>query len=130
MAKVAGTAISTGVHPIVTGVPGRNTTVPVISSSTRPVIPVSSHASSAVQSSAVQSSAVESTAAQPTATQPGGVQPGGVQPGGAQPSGAQPSGAQPSPSGFVPSNPGAKVTVPMVGAALGSVAYGALVFLA
>ncbi len=45
-------------------------------------------------------------------------------------SGASNTPASPSSTGFVPSSPGTKVSVPMVGAGLGSIAYGALIFLA
>ncbi|KAF3391522.1 hypothetical protein F1880_007724 [Penicillium rolfsii] len=48
-------------------------------------------------------------------------------------SGAGNTPASPSSTGFQPSNPGAKVSVPqlgMLGAGVGSVAYGALIFLA
>jgi hypothetical protein len=103
------TPVSTGAHPIVTGTPGGG-----------------GNAGNATSGG--------------NATTGGGA--GGA--GGASSSGAASSGAasgsaasntpaSPSSTGFVPSSPGIKVSVPqlgMIGAGIGSVAYGALIFLA
>jgi len=123
------TGVQTGTHPIVTGGPvhGNNSTVPVTSttpchngkcqgSSTVPgTKPTSSSGAGGVIGGGGGSSSGAGGA--------GGVGGAGGA-GGAGGSGAGNTPASPSATGFVPSNPGAKVSVPMAGAALGSVAYG------
>ncbi|OQE26500.1 hypothetical protein PENSTE_c005G00261 [Penicillium steckii] len=126
--SVHATGVQTGTHPIVTGGPvhGKNSTVVV--TSTAPC-----HNGKCFGSS----STVPGT--KPTSSGLIGGGGGGVGGGSGSGSGSgSPSGsgsgaggsgagntpASPSSTGFTPSNPGSKVSVPMAGAALGSVAYG------
>lgn len=105
----------TGTVPLKTGTQGRNSTVAVTSTASchkctsTPVAPTSTSGSGSGSGGA------------------GGVGGGS---GSGSGGGASNTPASPSSTGFSPSpNPGAKITVPMAGAALGSVAYG-LMFLA
>ncbi|KAJ5455639.1 Glycine-rich cell wall structural protein 1 [Penicillium daleae] len=67
------------------------------------------------------------------ASSSGAASTGAASSGAASGSAASNTPALPSSTGFVPSSPGIKVSVPqlgMIGAGIGSVAYGALIFLA
>lgn len=112
--SMQGTAVSTGTHPIMTGGGTTNGTTGTNGTNT-------GGGGSGGSSSGGSSSGGSSS---------GGSSSGGAGGAGGAGSGASNTPASPSSTGFVPSNPGAKVSVPMVGAGLGSIAYGALIFLA
>lgn len=107
--SVQGTAVSTGTHPIMTGGGGGGTTNGTSGTNGTTTGGGGGGGGGGATSAG---SASSSGAAGATAT------------------GASNTPASPSSTGFVPSNPGAKVSIPMVGAGLGSIAYGALIFLA
>lgn len=99
------TPVSTGAHPIVTGTPAGSGNA---TSGGNGTTGGGASSSGAASSGAASSGAASGSAASNTP-------------------------ASPSSTGFVPSSPGIKVSVPqlgMIGAGIGSVAYGALIFLA
>jgi hypothetical protein len=120
-ASVVGTAVSTGTHPIVTGTPGGGNGTSGGGNGTS-----GGGAGGAGGSGSGSGSGTGSGSGSGSGTGTGGS-------GSGSGTGASNTPASPSSTGFVPSNPGAKVSVPqlgMVGAGIGSVAYGALIFLA
>ncbi|KAJ5625423.1 hypothetical protein N7510_001732 [Penicillium lagena] len=122
---VQSSAVSTGSHPIMTGISGGNSTGGSNSTvTTTPSVPVFPSSTESAGAPGATPSAGSSSGAGSSSS--GSSSSGSSGAAGAGSSSGASSGASPSSSpGFTPSNPGAKVAVPMAGV-LGSVAYGLL----
>jgi hypothetical protein len=139
----SGTGISTGTHPIPTGAPNNGThggngtvissVVPCFScqqgSTVIPVhVPTKTPSTSAGAGGASPSGGAGGASPSGGAGGAGGAVGGG--PGSGSGSGSGAEAASPSSTGFNPSNPGSKITAPIVGAVMGSIVYGAVMLLA